>query len=340
MTVLGYVESAVLVASALVVTRVVAAASGQPRAVVRASTSSPHVTAHIAEGGYLVLAGRPDLAVPDLATTPRELSARLEFADAPALDLAFTLPASTTLPFRPPALEVELAPVSLVGTVRTAAFPYAAVAGAELAAGQVTPTQVFAGLRIPLASAHPAGAVVRERAIAAAAATTALSEAVDSGAQTVVVDDTTGFAGAGAVLALGDPVGVEHAVVDAVDLPARRLTLGAPLRRSRPAGAIARAHTLGGAGVATTLARAATIGDGVVGLAAALAPGVVELAGPVTELRATGAVSDAGGRWRIDGVRAVGRLTLDATAPGFLPATLVHDVDYRRPNLIDLDLTT
>ncbi len=56
--------------------------------------------------------------------------------------------------------------------------------------------------------------------------------------------------------------------------------------------------------------------------------------------RAAGAVTDAGGRWRLDGVRVVGRLTVTAAATGHVTATVPYDVDYRRPNVLDLELTT
>jgi hypothetical protein len=67
---------------------------------------------------------------------------------------------------------------------------------------------------------------------------------------------------------------------------------------------------------------------------------VIEVAGPTPELRVTAVVSGADGRWRLDGVRSIGRLTLTAQAAGFLTlGPFPYDVDYRLPNLIDLSLT-
>lgn len=340
MTPVAVVESATLVASALVVARVVDAATGFPRPVLRASAPSPHTRAHIADGSFLVLVGRPELALPGLATTDRGLDARLELDDAASIDIAFTLPAGTLLPYRSTDVSVESPAVALTGSVRAASFPHGPIAGADIDVGQTTATGVLTGLRIPLAAAHPAGATVSERPTTVAAPATVLSAPAVAGQRGVVVENVAGCSGPNAVLMLGQPSTAEHAVISAVDVAARRLTLGGPLRRSRPAGSVVQAHTLGNAGQVATLTRAVFPGDGVVALSVGLPPGVVELTGPVPELRATGVASDAGGRWRLDGVRGVRRLTLVATAPAFDPATIVYDIDYRRPNVIDLDLTT
>jgi hypothetical protein len=333
-------ESGTIVAAALVVAPVVDAASGLPRPVLRASTTSPYVSAHVSDGGYLVLSGTPELAVAQLATTPQRLTARLELPDAPALEVEFVLAAATVLPFRPPAVAVELPPAALTGTMHAAKFPYAAIAGAAIDARLVAGPPAFLGLRTPLALAHPVGATVRPRAVTPAAPATALSVPAAGGALSVVVDDVTGCSGANRLLMLGDVTTREHVAIAAVDAGTHRVTLKAPLRRSRGAGATARAHGVGAPGVATTLARAAIAGDGAVALAANVAGAVVEVAGPVTELRATGAVSDADGRWRLDGVRAIGRLNLAASATGFVSETVAHDVDYRHPNVIEFDLTS
>jgi hypothetical protein len=326
--------------SALVVSRVVDAASGQPRPVGRVSAQSPHAAAHLAAGGYLVVTGRPELAVPDLATTARELRARVELDDAPDVELIFALPAGTALPLRAPDVAVELPPVALTGTVSEAKSPYGPVPGAVLAVTHAEPGRVLVGLRTPLAAEYPDGATARARTLAVNGPLVSLTAGADGGSTEVVLDDVTGCSDPDAVLVLGAAPTAEHVAVASVDVPAKRVTLTVPLRRTRAAGAPAQAHRLTGAGAPTTLVRPALPGDGVVALAADPAAAVLEVGGPAAELRAAGAVADGDGRWRLDGVRAIGRLTIAASAPGFLTTTVVHDVDQGRPNVLDLDLTT
>jgi hypothetical protein len=321
---------------ALVVARVLDAASGLPRSVRSASTAVPHAFAHVATGGRLVLSGRVDLVLPDLAVSSTQLESHLEFDDRSPLDLQFTVPAGSALPYRPPDVEVELPPVSLSGTIQTAAFPITPIGGAAIG---ISGPPGLVGLRTPLAAAHPAGTAVQARTLAAAAPATSLAEPADQNADAVVLASVAGCV-AGAVLVLGDEPTLEHSTIAAVDAGLKRVSLVVPLRRSRPAGAPARAYALTGAGASSTLSRTAEAGDGVVELAAAVANAVVEIDGAAPELRAVGAITDTGGRWRLDGVRAVGRLDITVTAAGFQTAgPLAYDVDYRRPNVIDLSLT-
>ena len=315
--------------SGLIVARVVDAASGQARTIRRVSTRAPHAYAHVASGGWLVLTGRPQLAVPNLGTANQALPARLEFDDVQPVDLLFTIPAGSTLPFRPPDVDVEPPPTSLVGTVTAEAFPHAPIGGALVA------------LRTPLAAGHSGTANVVERTLAPAAAATALAAPAQAGATKALLLSVAGCTPGTGVLVLGEPADFEHVRITAVDVAAKEVTLAVPLRRSRPGGAAVRAFLLTGVGSTTTLARAAVAGDGVVLVDAALAGAVVELAGPLPELRATGLVANVDGRWRLDGVRSIGELTLTVSAAGFITLGPVpYDVDYRRPNLIDLSLTT
>jgi hypothetical protein len=329
-----------LEADALVVTQVLDAASRKPRAVRSASTDSPHAFAHIATGSYLVLSGRPELAVPDLATTSCRLDSHLEFEDRAPLDIAFTLPASTTLPFRPAAVTVELPPATLSGTITAAAYPYPGIQDAEITlhASAGSPGDLI-GLRVPVALPHPPGAAVRTCTLGAGGAATTLTNPVDQGADVVVLQSTAGCV-AGGVLVIGDAPSAEHARISAVNGGLNRVSLEAPLRSSRRIGDPARSYTITGTGPPVNLARAAEPGDGVLEISAAVPGPVIEIGGPVPEFRSAGAISAANGRWRLAGVRAIGRLTLTVAAAGYVTAgPLIHDVDYRHSNPIDLRLT-
>lgn len=326
--------------SGLVIARVVDAPSGRPRKVRRVSTTAKFAFAHIASGGYLAMTGRPDLVMPTLATQPQDLPVRIEFYDLPPLDVVFTIPAGSALPFRPPDIAVQPFPTSLTGTVTTTAFPYAAIADADITVGALAPPPEYVALRTPLAAAHDQFVNVRERTLTVAAAATALSQPATAGGNKLRLLSIVGCTTANGVIVLGDKTTAEHVRISAIDVPQNELTLAAPLRRTLLAGAPAQAFTLTGAGVLRSLSRAAVPGDGVLLVSGTVAPGVIEVAGPTPELRVTGVVSGFDGRWRLDGVRSIGRLTLTAQAAGFLTlGPFPYDVDYRLPNLIDLSLT-
>jgi hypothetical protein len=326
--------------SGLVIARVIDAPSGRPRKVRRVSTTAKFAFAHIASGGYLAITGRPELVLPTLATQPQDVPVRIEFYDLPPLDLVFTIPAASALPFRPPDIAVQPFPASLSGTVTAAAFPHAPIADADITLGALAPPPQYVALRTPLAAAHNQFLNVLERTLTVAAAATTLTQPVAAGGNRVRLLSIAGCTTANGVIVLGDDATAEHVRITNIDVAQNELTLAAPLRRTRLAGAPAQAFTITATGALRSLSRAAVAGDGVVLVSAAVVPGVIEIAGPTPELRVTGVVSDPAGRWRLDGVRSIGRLTLTAQAAGFLTlGPFPYDVDYRLPNLIDLSLT-
>jgi hypothetical protein len=327
-----------LATEALLVTRVVDAASGQPRPVLSATTDIPHAHARVATGSFLVLSGRSELVLPKLATQPYQLDSELAFPDRAPLALAFTVPAGTTLPFRPAQVPVELAPVSLQGTITQAAFPGGPIPHAAITIAASAPAPALLALRTPIAVEHPLAATVTACTAAATAPATTLAHAAAQGAEQVTPASLAGIA-AGDALILGSDVDLEHALVAALD-PIGTVTLTAPLRRSRPAGTPVQAGAITPAGATGALVRAGTAGDGVLELSGAVAADLVQIDGTVREVRATGAITDAAGHWQLDGVRAIGQLAVTVGAAGFLTAgPVVYDVDYHQPNLIDLRLT-
>ncbi len=328
-----------LTSDALIVARVVDAATGQPRPVLTARTADAHAYAHIASGSFLVLSGRPELAVPGLAAASRELSSQLRFSDRPPLSLAFTIPAGTELPFRPADVQVELPPTSLSGTVAAQAFPQSPIAGATVEVTAATTPPALVGLRTPLSVSHPAAAPVSACTATAGAAATSLIQPAAQGEQTLTLASTAGFVSGGAVI-LGSDYDQEHVIVTTVDGAQNQVGLATPLWRSRPANTPAQAYMVTIDPPSTTLAREASPGDGLLELAGTEGANLIGIGGPTSELRATGAVSDQSGNWRVEGVRAIGQLTLTVNATGYASAgPLAYDVDYRQPNVIDFSLT-
>lgn len=328
-------DSDSLVSDALVVTQVVDAASGQPRPVLGATTQTPHAFAGVATGSYLVLSGRPDLVFPALATTSYQIASQLDFPDRRPLTVDFTVPAGTVLPYRPAEIEVELPSVTVQGTVTQAAYPNGPIAAAKIMVGAAAPPPQLLSLRTPVAVEHPPGATVTGATVSPAAGATTLVTAAAQGDEQVTLLSTSGCVSGGALLLGGDP-DAEHALISTVETATDQVTLGAPLQRSRVAGSAAQALTVSTPGPASALARDAEPSDGILELAGPLAAELIQIAGPTTELRAVGAVSDPNGRWRIDGVRALGQLELTVAASGYTTAgPTAYDVDYSGgPNLI------
>jgi hypothetical protein len=325
---------------ALVVARLVDGPSREPLVVRGVTSLAPFTDAHVASGGWLVITGRPELAVPDLGVADQHLPVRVRLVEAPAVELDVVIPLGTDpLPFVASDLAVDPAPTSLFGTATAAAFPYGPVAGARVGVGSALPPPALVGLRTPLSLPH--GLVtVRERSLAPNAAPTQLALAVTAGATSVRLLSTAGCAPNG-VLVLGDQPLAEHAVIVAVNGVTGDVTFNAPLRRSRAKNETARAYLLTAVGATTTLSRPANAGDGVLAVNAALVGDVLEVVDATSEVRASAAVTGPDGRWRIDGVRGVGKVALTVTAGGFLPlGPQTFAVDYRRPNLIDFALRT
>jgi hypothetical protein len=327
-----------LATQALLVADVLDAATGDPRPVSGATVDVPHAFAEIATGSYLVLSGRPELVLPKLATTAYVFDVTLTFPDIAPLALTLTIPAGVTLPFRPTNILVEMPPVSLQGTISEAAYPNGPIAAATVAITATNPPPALLAVRTALSLAHPATTQVAPCTSTGAAGPTTLAAPAAQAATVVSLVSTAGC-GPGAALALGNPSDLEHGLITGVDSATGAVSLAAPLVRSRPMGAPAQACTISAGTRTVALARDADAGDCVLEISAALTADLVQIGSPAAEVRAVDALTDADGHWQMDGVRAIGELTVTAGASGYTSSTpLPYDVDYRQPNVIDLSL--
>src|SRR5262249_2396299 len=139
------------------------------------------------------------------------------------------------------------------------------------------------------------------------------------GALTVVLTSTAGI-GAGTVLATGDETIREHLVVHGPGAGPGEVRLRTPIVRSAPVGAAITSFGAAVPGPAPALPRAARAGDGVLMLdalpaALASAAAIQITDGANSEVRASHAVSDASGHFRLPGVRNLAVLELTATGP-------------------------
>lgn len=298
------------------------------------TATDPHVRAHLVEG-TLVLTGRPELAVPNLATTAAALHATVQRAGRPAQVVTVDVPAASALPFRAPPVRLDVAPIAVLGSVTAGAFPHAPIAGAAIAVAGTVPDGRVVAVRTAWVLPHPAGAVVRDVVLTTAAGTTTAA-AVTGGASTLDLAAAAGVV-AGSVLALGPVETAEHVVVDT--MTGTRVTLRTPTARTWPVGTTVSRVTVA-AGAATALSRDVRPGDGLlvtVGPTVAAAVEIADANPDRVEYRVTGALADADGRWRLAGVRGIPSLTLTVSAAGFVttgPSDRRLDAG-RDPNVLD-----
>lgn len=331
----------------LLVVPLVRAATGEPlasrAAQPHALTRHPYVRARIASGGFLVIAGRPDLALRAAPAPSTVITAELAIPGEPVISRDFTIPTGSALPVHEPAWELDDPVRTVTGTVRRIAFPFPAVAGASVAAGTGLASTPFAlALRTPLGLDHATGLTVQACTLTAGPATT-LAEPVAPGDLSVVLASAAGIT-AGMALAFGaDPVR-EQVIADGPGPDPGQVLLRTPVVHRAPAGTAINAATAAVSGPASVLTRAALAGDGVL-LLDVLPAGVsggaaVQLVDGVwSEIRAPHALSDADGHFRLAGVRNFAELELTATGPAGTGSSITTPIDPGGGPVI-ADLTT
>lgn len=279
-----------------------------PPADVTARSLTPHTAAHVT-AGTLVLTGLPERAFPTLATAPAQVVAELRRDGRVPQVVTVTVPTGTVTPWTAPPVAVTARTVRLSGRVTAAAFPHGPVAGAQVTFAGAAAALVT--VPVPLALDHAAGTTIRARTLTPAAATS-LDAPSRAGQRVLTVASTAGIA-AGTVLAVGEDL----VVADGTNGPL--VLLRTPVAASAAASSPVTPHTLGAAGAAAQLSRAALAGDGLLPASGTLAAAVVEVVdGAATEYRRTALATDADGRWALPGVRGIPEVDLTVTAAGFL----------------------
>ena len=318
---------------AVVVVPLIDGWTGSSPAGLIARSRTPMVTAHVT-GGHLVLTGRPERALPDLATHAYAVAVRLVRPGRTVEDVIIDIPALTPLPFTAPALTVASAVIAVQGRITRRAFPQLPIPGARLTFGGPATVPLVA-LVVPIGAAHAAGTTVRERVLTAGAATTATQTTL-GGSLALPLASTAGIT-AGTILAIGD----QYATVAAL-LGGGVVALRVPLAATVRAGSPVTLTTVGATASTTTLSRSAQPGDGVLLTAGALADSVVEIVdASATEYRTNALVADADGRWRLSGVRGVPELVITTAASGFLTAgPTTYRLTPTDPLVVDLTLST
>jgi hypothetical protein len=298
-------------------------------------------------GGMFCVAGYAQTAFPDLDQTFYQLRISVCAAGYGKASVNALIPQNASFPVSVPVVRVRPVPVRIQGRVVEDTVNRAPIAGARVTVDddpsppQPPPGHV-AALRTPLKFGHSAGLAVHRRQLGAAGGAKQLAAAAAAGERDLALSDCVGLA-AGAVLRIGPDVSVEYAVIENIGPAGGEVTLYGGLMRMREAGCDVVPVVPGAAGPATTLAQEADAGDGTLVLSAALDGDTVEIADPTpgrVEYHALGAVADAQGFYRLDGVGRFRTLRLSASAAGFTQGAATWTINYGRPvNVVDFWLS-
>jgi hypothetical protein len=311
------VDDGVRIAQAVAVGRVVDELSDTPPSV-RVEIDWPHLWVTTPGDGTVCIAGKVDLAFPALATTAYDVPVVVHVEGGVDLAVVVHVPAAATFPIPivlPPLRRVT---VRLQGRVVEQPNPAAGIAGARVVAvDDPSPPAPLVHhalvLRTPLRFGHDVPTPVRGRALGAPGAASVIAESAAPDADTVTLSTRAGLA-VGALLRIGEEASCEFAVIRALPpvpvnpaLPGPVQLWGGLLRGAAVGTPVSRIP-LGGPGPVTSLARASARGDGLALLVAHIGGEVVEVddANPDhVEYAAIGALTDAQGYYRVDGIGRV-----------------------------------
>jgi hypothetical protein len=335
----------VTVDTVLFIVPVVRAATGRPlpprAAQPHAVTRHPHARARVASGGFLVVAGRPDLVLRPAPAPSTTITVALAVPGDPVIERDFVIPTGSALPVHLPPWELDDPVRTVTGTVRRVGFPFPAVPAATVAAGTGATIAPFAlALRTPLALDHAAGQAVRPCTLTAGPVTS-LAEPAVAGALDLVLASTAGVA-AGAVLGFGAEEIRDHVVADGTGPGPGQVRLRTSVVRSAPAGTAVATSTATISGPSPVLTRPAQAGDGVL-LLDSLPPALSGAAAVRiedanrSEVRSPHVVTGADGHFWLAGVRNLAALELTATGPaGTGPAVTTALDPGGSPVIVDL----
>lgn len=320
---------------------------------VSASIDWPGLMATGLDGGIVCISGRVPIAFPKLATTTYHVPFVVHAEGCADIPLVGIIDATSVLPLIVAAPPLRRAPVAVLGTVvHDTVPPRAPIAGALITSVDdpaSPPAEHALVLRTRLRAAHAAGTNVVVTPLPTAGAPIAVSATAPSGSTAFMVSDRSSLA-APSLIRIGAEPAWEYAAVTAVapvPLPMNTpglVTLSAPLIRGAELSAPVQVVTAGAAGASAALTRDSAIGDGLLMLNAVLTGATVEVAdaNPANvEYAAVGAVTDANGAYRADGIGRLSTVFFIAAATGettSAPAPVTLDLDHTTSRL-DFRLT-
>ena len=304
-------------------------------------------TAH----GLYAVTGYSEKSFPNLSATAYTVDLVLAasgFRDQP---LTVTIPKNASFPVNAPAAALRRLPVRIQGRVVTDTAQRWPIAGAPVISvddpSAPPPPQHTVALRSPLYMAHPAGATVREIAMAGFGSAT-LAEDAAAGSRMLNLSDRAGLV-VNSILRFsnGTETLVEYGIVDSLGpgAGAGQVFLRQSLNRSYFSGAATTVQFLnpGAAGTTGTLQTDADAGDGVLIASQLLIGNTVEVdpGTAATEYHEIGALTGTDGYYSLDGVCRVGEIFLEASHATFTSLTEDWSVQYDKAvNVVDFRLHT
>jgi hypothetical protein len=314
--------------------------------------SRPDLNLKTTDSGFYAISGYPELAFPNLATVSYSVDLTISVPGYSSQSLTVNIPANSTFPVPAAGVQLRRLPVRIQGRVTKSTSDRSPVPTATIVAVDQTttppPSVHTCALRTPLYFDHASGVTVRERAFTTIGSAKQIMADARAGVKTIALSNRTGLA-AGRILAFGPDIQVEYAVIDSMDPQPSDLTkpgnvtLRNGLNHSFPAGTSAQRVTAGAIGTSRTLAADPNAGDGILLLDGLLNVGTIEVADPTAtkvEYHAVGALTDADGFYRLDGVDRVSTISLKAGATGLQDSKVDWGVDYENPvNVVDFRLS-
>jgi hypothetical protein len=322
----------------LVAGRLLAAEDSTPLTAVNVTCSRPDIYVKVTDGGYFCLAGTVAQLFPLLSTHPYDFTISMSAPHYRSLTLPIVIPMGAVFP-------IMLADTALIAEpVRVQGRTTLNSSGVVVPAARIIfNTANFLTLRTPLHFDQDAGQTVNPCTITPDGVLRGLIAAAPQATTSLFVDVRTGLAAAG-YLRLGAEPNYEYlriaSVPGSLALPGE-VRLSTPLRRSAATAATVTAVSIATGAPARTLSEDRLAGEALLPVSGAVSADHIEIIGAVAsenEVHALGALSDAQGNYRLDGVSRV------RSGPFFASTTTVEAVvdwlvDYRLPvNTIDFRL--
>ena len=312
---------------------------------VSASIDWPGLMATGLDDGVVCISGQLPIAFPQLATTTYHVPFVVHAEDCADVPLVGVIGAASLLPLTIAAPPLRRTPVAVLGTVvHDTIPPRAPIAGASIISvddPSSPPVEHAFVLRTRLHAAHAAGTNVVVTPLSTVGAPIAVSATSPPGSTVVMVSDRSTLTAPSLIRIGAEPVWEYAAVTEVAPFPLPMntpglVTVSAPLTRGAELNAPVQVVSTGAAGASAALTRDSATGDGLLMLTAVLTGATVEVAdaNPANvEYAAVGAVTDANGAYRADGIGRLSTVFFTAAASG-------ETTSAPTPVTLDLDRTT
>jgi hypothetical protein len=298
------------------------------------------------DGGLFCIAGYLERVFPDLsATGPVDL-----VITAPGYreaSLPVNIPPNATFPVDAGDVVLRRLPIRIQGRVVEDTTDRNPISGTKILIVDDPPvTEHVVALRTPLHFDHANGVTVRQRQLDSDGVDRELVAQAPAGSRTLSLNNRIDLASDN-VLRIGSGSQVEFIMIDSL-IPADpaqpgEVTLGNVLNHTFLAATPVQKVTPGATGMTRSLVREADAGDGVLILDGVLNVDTIEVVDPTpeqVEYHALGALTDAEGFYRFDGIGRVRTVHLEASATGFIALPISWTINYEQPvNIVNFRLS-